>query len=499
MARWTLQFLQHIITATTLLVIVNTSKLGHLTMSWSYTRPGRDIIYRTVRGKLIRCGYKYRWNTPNTVDQIEEGDTWTHTFYLTGLISESRLWYYLHEPQPPSEWECQGGLQMVDLLHAGPSGSYLYFASRSKGIFMTTTFSGPDGPDPLWVPDNEGLLSLSIRQAVLDPFIPQHRRYLIAGAHLYRHHNDVDHGPGNSITILTWPEAIALTGSPDGTIVWVEPNRRHPGMLHVLWNSAVGCNGSWHLRTLDYGEHWTAHQINAELWNRDVGNIMAGFNKGTSPYGEGDVLYAAINLDIYDKPHLARSIDQGATWTTLETPQPARGAFRPRLWTDPSNQAVLYLGSHPSYQELYRSEDHGDSWDRVEGERSKTISLEPIPSYATLRSHQANPSLVRLADRFWIHTSHDYCESWQLTETTPITLYTFKFTNDNPNLLYLATVRSGTAPPPAWKPHVIFVTTDEGATLYPKAGANAHLDDGGGDSIPYNCGGAADDGILIVS
>lgn len=499
MPRWTLQMLQHIITATTLRVITNTSRQDHLYLSWSYTRPARELIYRTVRGKLIRCGYKYKWDTPITIEQIEAGDTWTHTFFLQGLIPESRLWYYLHAPCPPSEWETQGPLQMVDLLHAGPACSYLYFATRAKGMFRTTTFSGPDGPDPVWVPDNEGFLSLSIRQAVLDPFIPDHRRYVIAGDHLYRHFNDVDFAPSNAITILTWPEAIALTGSPDGTILWVEPNRRHSGMLHVLWNSGLGCNGSWHLRTLDYGEHWTAHQINAELWNYDAGNIMPGFDKGTSPYGEGDVLYAAINLDIYPKPHLARSVDQGATWTTLETPQPARGPFRPRLWVDLSNQAVLYLGSHPAYQELFRSEDHGDTWELVNHPPNFTLCLTDAGYYGTLRSHYANPYRVRVSQRFWVYTSLDYCQSWQATENLTQVVQTLRFTNANPNLLYLARITSGTIPPAVDRPHVIFASDDEGATLYPKAGAHPHLPDGGGDSIPYNCGGAADDGILIVA
>ncbi len=499
MARWTITYLDHTIGATYIFISSNTSKPGHLTVSWSYTRPGREIIYRTVRGKLIRCGYRYIWNTPHLVEQQEEGDTMIHGFLLKNLTPESDIWYYQHEPQPPSEWECQGGLHLLHTLEVTPPVTYLYFASRLKGIFKTTTFTGIDGPDPVWIPDNEGLLSLSISQAVLDPFMPQHRRYLIAGGHIYRHGNDVAGGPANSITILTWPEAIALTGSPDGAILWVEPNRRHPGMLHVLWNSAVGCNGSWHLRTLDYGQHWTAHQINAELWNRDVGNIMPGFDKGTSPYREGDVLYAAINLNIYDKPHLARSIDQGATWTTLETPQPARGAFRPRLWVDRSNQAVLYLGSHPAYHELFRSEDHGANWQLVNHPPNFTICLNDSGYYGTLRSHYANPSLVRVTQRFWLYTSRDYCESWQSIENVTDLAHTLKFTTDNPNLLYLAKIISGTIPPAVNRPHVIFVSDDDGATFHPKAGANPHLPDGGGDSIPYNCGGAADDGILIVS
>lgn len=203
MPRWTLNSLKHVPMPTTLRVEATTTKAAHVWMTWSYLRPDRDIIYRTVRGKMIRCGYKFIWYEPHLVEQIQEGDTFAHIFLHTGLIPGSRIFYYLHSPVEGSEWECQGPLQIVYLLEVGAPGTYLYFGSRLKGIFMTTTFSPPDGPDPTWVPDNEGLISLIIRQIVLDPFIPQHRRYVRAGIHLYRHFNDADFGPANAITILT--------------------------------------------------------------------------------------------------------------------------------------------------------------------------------------------------------------------------------------------------------------------------------------------------------
>lgn len=498
MPRWTLQMLTHIVTATTLRVITNTSRQDHLFLSWSYTRPATELIYRTVRGKLIRCGYKYIWDTPTTVEQIEDGATWTHTFYLTNLVAGSRLWYYLHAPCPPSEWETQGPLQMIDLLHAGPPGSYLYFASRYLGMFMTTTFSAIGDPQPVWVPDNDGLLSLEISQAVLDPSIPEHYRYVIAGPHLYRMHNPVDFGPATATIILSQPEAIALTGSPDGDILWIEPNRRHPGMLHVLFNSQYASNGFWHLRSLDYGAHWTAHQIDATPFNYIAGNIMAGFNKGTSPHGEGDVLYVPLNVELGGNPHVARSIDQGITWTTLGAPGRATETERPRLHVDPANQAVVYLGNNPRHPELYRSPDHGDTWARVDQGEPITITLHNGAYHAVLRTHEANPDLVRLFTRFWVYTSHDFCASWQGTLNLAEPLRTGRFTTGNPNLLYLAKVVSGTPPPVDHGSSVIFISDDEGLSYYPKAGANPHLADGGGDSIPYSCGGAAHDGILVV-
>ncbi|GAI65326.1 unnamed protein product, partial [marine sediment metagenome] len=125
MARWTITYLDHTIGATYLFVSSNTSKPGHLWLSWSYFRPTVTPIYRTVRGKLIRCGNRYVWDTPTIVEQQEEGDTMIHGFLLEGLVPESTIWYYLHEPQPPSEWECQSILHRVELLRVGAPGTYL--------------------------------------------------------------------------------------------------------------------------------------------------------------------------------------------------------------------------------------------------------------------------------------------------------------------------------------------------------------------------------------
>ncbi len=498
MARWTLTSLIHIPTATSLRVGATTNKEDHLWMSWSYTRPGRTPIYRTVRGKMIFCGYKYVWDTPAVEEQTAAGDTLGHIFYLTNLVSESRIWYYLHAPNPPSEWETQGGLQFVDLIHAAPPGSYLYFASKLKGMFMTTTFSDIGEDQPVWVPDNVGLPWLDISQAVLDPFIPDHYRYVICHGHLYRMYNAEDFGPANSITILTQPEALALTGCAAGKIVWVQPNARHSGMLHVLWSGTPAPCSYWHLLTLDYGDHWTAHLIIAATGSESAGNIMPGFNKGTSPYAEGDVVYAAINLGLFDTPTLARSLDQGATWTTMDAGDVAHGIFRPRIHVDPADQSVVYIGCDPAFHKLYRSQDHGDTWDRVDQGEAISPSLDSPGYYQAIRTHPANPNLVRVFRRFHVYTSHDYCASWQNVVNLAEPCAEGRFTNPNPNLLYLAKVVSGTPPPYDHGASVLFISADDGLSLYPKAGAHAYLADGGGDSIPYNCGGVANDGILIV-
>ncbi|GAI62145.1 unnamed protein product, partial [marine sediment metagenome] len=214
---------------------------------------------------------------------------------------------------------------------------------------------------------------------------------------------------------------------------------------------------------------------------------------------EGDVVYAAINNTITEQPRLARSVDQGATWETLDTPGPGGDEFRNRLHVDQSDQAVVYTSCHPAFPRLYRSIDHGDTWQRVDQGETISMNIEPVGYHSTLRPSYSNPALVRAVWGALLWASEDYCASWSYPNPMTQFLRTFKFLDSNPYLLYMGRTNSGTPPPPFHNAHVIFITEDQGLTLHAKAGANAHENDGAGDSIPWNCGGAAADGVLIVS
>jgi len=97
-----------------------------------------------------------------------------------------------------------------------------------------------------------------------------------------------------------------------------------------------------------------------------------------------------------------------------------------------------------------------------------------------------------------IHTTSDYGLTWPDHGPLAYTAEQLTILWENPHNLCLARVASAPAPPSLLSQHVIFTSTDYGATMEGKAGANCHLPDGAGDSIPYNCGGISEQGIIIL-
>ncbi|GAH20032.1 unnamed protein product, partial [marine sediment metagenome] len=45
--------------------------------------------------------------------------------------------------------------------------------------------------------------------------------------------------------------------------------------------------------------------------------------------------------------------------------------------------------------------------------------------------------------------------------------------------------------------HVIFVSGTHGIYMEGKAGQHPYFEDGGGDSIPYDCGGICNEGMML--
>lgn len=72
------------------------------------------------------------------------------------------------------------------------------------------------------------------------------------------------------------------------------------------------------------------------------------------------------------------------------------------------------------------------------------------------------------------------------------------FRDHAPEFLYLAHIQQPIGPVGIYALHTIFVSDTQGTTMIGKSGDHAHLSDGGGDSIPFDCGGLAHDGILTL-
>lgn len=405
---------------------------------------------------------------------------------VTGLMGQASVWVEVlsapggdNPPEPPGGWRKKQ-----------------HILTRAKGVYYTEDFSGPGGGNPTWMPTNGGLDSLVCVQGVPDPWEPAERQFLIAGAagsrKVYRRIVSVS---DDWVPVLTNAEAVALTGSVSGTIHWICGNINRQGYFYVLFNSALTDNGIWCLRTPDYGDNWFPFQIFSGTSNYAAGNIQAGAFKGTSGYPAGDVIYATVCTGAGGYNRIRVSLDNAATWPG-NYDWGGVSQWANRVLVDGSDQSIVYAGFNVNGTDLKRSTQHGAGPVEVDGANQLGIAL--WHGYGTAWVHIWNKNLMRILKDDHIWTTTNYCTTWIDYGITDMHVDIISVVHDSPYNLYLARKESGTIPPGLDQPHVIFVSDDEGQTMEGKAGAHADQADGGGDSIPYNCGGVAEEGIWQI-
>ncbi|MBA7615766.1 hypothetical protein ES703_23052 [subsurface metagenome] len=498
MTWWTIVGTGHEPGFTHLRVHASTSAEDHLYMAWATYRPTQQEIWRTVRGKSVFCGYKYIWDTPNVAEQTQQGDTLFHSFYISGIEAGSEVWYYLNAPYGPTDREIQGPLMHVHLLKPAAWSTRAYFASRTKGMFKTADLSGPGGPQPTWIPDNAGLPFLDIRQATSDPWDPYHRRFIVCHGDVYRMDNLFLEDPATATRILAQWDAVYLTGGHPGDILWIATNPILQGHLYVMFNSDLTTNGTWCLKSIDLGETWTAHQIYPGAANWFAGNIQVGLTSLGPPYDAGHLLYAALNC--YDDHRIAlfRSTDEGATWHPCSDQPPGASFWTPRLYIEPENQAIVYLGVELPTQDLWRTTSSGAAWALCDQGNALGIMVSPDFNHAVMITQAGNPDAIRVLTHLHIWKSSDFGEIWRDQAETQYDVRHMHVRDGSYDFLYLARITDTPTTGGIYHRHVLFVSDDEGSNMFGKAGAHAGLDDGGGDSIPWNCGGVAQEGILTL-
>lgn len=494
---WAVTYLDNNRSLHDLHVLAATNHPAHLFMAWAKVPPARRPRYVNIRGKSVRCGWTYIWDTPTIVEQAQALDTFEHLFPSFQLASTDHVWYYLFSTRTPAYRACQSFLYHVYPPEAHTWTSKMYVGTKLKGIFYTDNFTGPGGDHPTWTMANFGLHSTHIHQLEPDPFSLAYRLYAIAG------------GAGDRTLYVRipafWPtwtplltdaEAITLTGSTGGSMTWISPNLYFPGHLYVLFNSSLTDNGIWCIRSLDYGETWTAHQIYTGILNYEAGNLSVGLLQGDSPYDPGTTLYAALCSHLFAPATLWLSLNHGQTWTRRDSIGFTRQI--PLCLVDPTDQATVYLGAYihvDHTHELYRSHTHGSNLAEADG----PLHLGPMlyPFHGTLWVNPTDPAFLIALSGNHLFFTIDNCATWVDTGAIAQSVKRFALTWENPDRFYLARNVSG-APGPGYPPcHTIFASEDYGATVYGKSGANACHPTGAGDSIPYNCGGVCLQGIQL--
>ncbi len=494
---WVLTYLNHTRSWNELYVCAWTNFPDHLWMAYAFHKPRRKAIWKVIRGKQVFCGYKYIWDTPIIVEQNWPGDTSDHVWLLQNLESDVHIWYYLFAPLGPYGLEIQG-----PLMHVPPPEIHLwtekmYVGTNFKGVFYTDSFSGPGGPPPVWRPSNGGLYSLHIWQLEPDPLGVQYRHYALAGDPGERilYHRVPPVSPA-WLPLLTGPQSRALSGLSGGTMWWLATNINHPGYLYLLVSGFVnGQNCARLLRSPDYGATWTKSDIH-DGFVYGVGNLSTGILQGSSPHPAGDVIYATVNHEWGGRSYIHRSYDNAETFT--------QGGYTGlmlhpcRCLVDPTDQSIVYMGGYGiGYfpMQLFRSASHGGVWVNISD--TEKLGTYIYANRANLWIDPTNHEFLRVLQDNHIWESPNSGLTWEDWGATQI--YSRRHTAlwENPDRLYLARDTSGSGPPPSPLNHVIFVSDTHGIYMEGKAGAHAYFPDGGGDSIPYNCGGVCLQGIML--
>jgi len=304
--------------------------------------------------------------------------------------------------------------------------------------------------------------------------------------------------PATATLILSLAQALTLTGSSDGDIVWIAPSPNFPGHFYVLFVAEYGDTGTWALITHDYGETWTTHQITTNAFTYARGTLAAGDAKGTSSHSAGRVLYCLTIVSVPFNLTAYRSFDEGETWAPTPGDAPGAAVWQPGLYIEPTDQSIAYIGADTNAPNLYRTLNHGTTWLLADAANGLGLALHPDVFYGIMASHHADPDELRVLKTEHIWKTSDGGLIWRDQAQVQYEVRHLHVRHGSYDYLYLATISNAFAPPPLYRDHVLFVSIDEGSTMYGKAGEHPDQPDGGGDSLPKTCGGVAYNGLLTL-
>ena len=484
---WVLTYQEAFPRATSALIWATTNAYTHLLVAWQYWKPDRRPIYRTIRGRTTVCGYRWVWHNPYLTEQNEPGWTLDHTFSLSNLTPLSTIWYYVFSPSGLYDRPEQGPLSHFHLPTVAPWSTPVYVATKQKGVYYTALFVPPGPPQPTWTPINLGLHSLKIHQLAGYKPNPTGTQYLIAGdletRRLYRRQPPISNA---WVPILTDADITPLFPGKHPSMHWIATSTAQPNHLYLLlWFRAPRAPLEY-LRSTNLGATWTRTLIDTTNRIYLHGNLVAGHR-----------IHCAVGDTLSNWQAFYTSTNYGTAW--LRTLAPTTGPLGPRITVDPTDENTVYPGFSPGTgvpPDLYRQTTTQGPFTQVDG---------PLHLGAALTMHRgsmwidpADPNFARVLQNNHIHTTNDYCATWTDHATCPYHVRALAQLPAHPNRLYLGRDINGSPPPPRHAYHVLFVSTNNCLTMEGKSGYHPHLSDGGGDSIPYDCGGLAHDGILLA-
>lgn len=413
--------------------------------------------------------------------------------------------------------------RVCDILGTTPSQypwantwrSTVIVATKLKGVFITNNFSGPTGTMPLWSNMNARLVDYNgrlpqIASMTHDPYNP---------SFLYLTDNGI--GVGNFLwrfnpllgywEFLTTASALATLKGVAGTTaarfdVLMQDWMMGPGYLGVFIVNVESTNYStYFFESTDYGSTWSAGvKVGASTGIGKSQGVLqrlgvVGRFAGASATAVTNMMYCPLETDRPNgKSNLFKSVNRGASWASTGVTDPTYNFEHGTFWIDPSDHDVIWYGEDNIYQFTAQG---GAVATKLAGVGPHNV-LAPSLSYKYALSVLYNPSghaqTIRTFDakdvthKARLYTTTNEGASWTSQDGTAlnVTAYPFGVVEiwDSAGLLYAVASNS-----PSTADHVVYVSSDSGATWIGRSGTAAGIaTPGDGTGIPYDAGGVVD-------
>jgi hypothetical protein len=375
----------------------------------------------------------------------------------------------------------------------------LYVATVDDGVFYTENFSAPTGDQPTWATVNGGLPTTTIRWAAIDPETPADYQYVLvenAGTatdyDLYRRL-----GSGNWSALLTSAQARTLTGEASGELYRIAIDKSDGQRMYCLFGDP-SVSDPYCLASSDRGANWNAYKLIEGKTLLEFGNLEA----------HGAILYVGASVNpIISRGYVFYSENYGVSWTRVLSRPLGASSWSPSVYMHPEYSGVLLVGAMETGTVTYNKNDAyvyeylGRSQWSVLSELPQGSAFSLDDSFPVLSFFDGDTDYQALVDEGTLRYTED---AW--TNASALTIGSGNSMSDVP-------VRQLYTPNPlrpGWrifglplngdslilaKSHVIYASADNGVSLTGRAGSSPIT---GVDSIPYDCGGVAPNGVLVV-
>lgn len=364
-----------------------------------------------------------------------------------------------------------------------------YHCSVTFGLYKCDNWSYGLGT-PTWTHVGQ---TMGISEFALDTSNPDEFQGARSGNSLYVR-RPTHYGDDNWHEVFNKAAAEALVPYTLVDFCWVEINDSLAGHIYTTAATRRGHpNKDYYylFKSTDYGTTWGVSTIYNNTLIRDSGGI----------WSLGTTMYAAFNRGLSGRGIISYSTNEGVSWNVKD--DLAVSIWMPRVLIDPTGAAISYTGlgtsaSNPE-QDLGKATTTSGGYTECGSDENAGIDID-VQQGAGWISTDDN-KYIRTARASKLYYSNDEGGTWNFRAIAggggpfkPDYKKAIWGHNTIPDWIGVASSKDGGI----YGYHVLTSTPDLGVTWYSKAGANADTaDTGGGDSLPYNCGGVSENGLYL--